>query len=63
MKIPAGDPDPADEDLQALLTDEERRSLDDPDVPEEVKQELLERLERMHEAELEDRLLDEPPEI
>jgi hypothetical protein len=52
--------EPPDEDLDALLSDEDRRTLERPDVPEEVKREIFERLERRRTAELEDRVLDEP---
>lgn len=41
--------EPAQRDIEALVTDEERRALAQPDVPEEVKSEISERLERFAE--------------
>ncbi|HVA33088.1 MAG TPA: hypothetical protein VNG31_03000 [Candidatus Baltobacteraceae bacterium] len=57
------DPEPPPQELEALLTDEERRVLDGPDVPEDVKTEIFERLERRRTAELEGLAPDEPLEL
>lgn len=44
--------EPKQEELEAFLDDEERKLLDDPDVPEDVKAEIWERLERFREQDL-----------
>jgi hypothetical protein len=59
MRPPENEPD--SEELENLLDDEDRRLLEKPDVPDEVKSEVSERLERWHDEELEVELEDEPP--
>jgi hypothetical protein len=44
--------EPLPQELEKLLTDEERQVLDEPDTPDEVKAEIVERLERRREQEL-----------
>jgi hypothetical protein len=41
-------------ELEALLTDEERHVLAEPDVPDDVKAEIMTRLERRRQADLEE---------
>lgn len=48
------DNEPEQTSIERLLTDEERRTLSQPDVPEEIKAEIMERLERFRESDLED---------
>ena len=38
--------EPIQEEIELLVTGEELSSLDDPNVPEEVKTEIMERLDR-----------------
>ena len=45
--------EPIQEEIELLVTDEERSSLDDPNVPEEVKTEIMERLDRFKALDLE----------
>lgn len=45
--------EPVQTDIEMVVTDEERQALDDPNVPEEVKAEIVERLERFRQADLE----------
>ncbi|HLI97374.1 MAG TPA: hypothetical protein VKT72_14995 [Candidatus Baltobacteraceae bacterium] len=45
--------EPSQKDIESFLTDEERRALEDPTVPEDVKSEIAERLERFREQEIE----------
>ncbi len=47
------DMEPGQEELEALLDGEERALLDDPNVPDDVKAEVRERLRRSHDEELE----------
>lgn len=47
------DIEPAQEELEALLDHEEQELLDAIDVPDEVKVEIDERLERFRESDLE----------
>lgn len=47
------DIEPEQGELEAYLDDEERGLLDDPEVPEDVKTEIRERLERFREEDLE----------
>lgn len=47
------DMEPEQRELEALLEGEEQRLLDDPDVPEDVKAEVRERLRRFRDEELE----------
>jgi hypothetical protein len=59
MRPPDNEPD--SEEIETLLDDEDRRVLDRPDVPDDVKSEITERLERWREEELEDEIPDGPP--
>jgi hypothetical protein len=52
MRPPENEPDA--EELEQLLDDEDRRLLDNPVVPDDVKSEVEERLDRWREEELED---------
>jgi hypothetical protein len=45
--------DPLPLELEALLSDEERHVLGEPDVPDEVKAEIMTRLEQRRQADLE----------
>ncbi len=45
--------EPIQESIERLLTDEERETLRAPGVPDDVKNEIMERLERFREADLE----------
>jgi hypothetical protein len=47
------DMEPAQQELEALLDVEEREALEEMEVPEEVKVEIDERLERFREEDLE----------
>ena len=47
------DDEPVQQQIEALVTGEERRALDDPDVPDDVKNEIRERLERFSTSDLE----------
>lgn len=51
MRTPENEPE--QKDLESFLTDEERRALEDPAVPEDVKSEIAERLERFREQDME----------
>jgi hypothetical protein len=53
------DMEPTQTELEELLDEEERTVLEDPRVPEEEKVEIDERLERVHEEDLEVELGDE----
>ncbi len=55
------DNEPDSEELQALLEDEERRILDNPIVPDDVKAEVTERLEHLEDELLEEETEDGPP--
>jgi|GEM_PF-1823243 len=55
------DNEPNAEELEKLRDDEDRRLLDRPDVPDDVKAEVNDRLERFEDEELEDEIEDEPP--
>lgn len=46
------DNEPVQAQIEMVVTDEERQALEDPDVPEEVKAEIVERLERFRQADL-----------
>jgi hypothetical protein len=46
---------------ESLQDDEDRALLDNPNVPDEVKSEISERLDRWHDEELEDEIEDGPP--
>jgi hypothetical protein len=48
MRPPENEPD--SEQIESLLDEEEQKLLDRPDVPDDVKSELTERIERRHEA-------------
>lgn len=45
--------EPQDPEIEALVTDEERRLLENPDVPDDVKTEIGERLDTFHEVDAE----------
>jgi hypothetical protein len=45
---------PNSDETQNVLDDEERKLLDRPDVPDEVKAEIEERLERWHDEEVDE---------
>ena len=45
--------EPQQNDIEKLVTDEERRVLDDPGIPDEVKSEVSERLRSFRDADLE----------
>ena len=47
------DMEPEQSELENFLDDEERTLLDDPSVPDDVKAEIRERLERFRERDLE----------
>ncbi|MGZ5256057.1 MAG: hypothetical protein ACXWC0_00295 [Burkholderiales bacterium] len=47
------DNEPVQKEIEALVTDEERRVVMDSDVPEEVKTEIVERLDSFRESDLE----------
>ena len=53
------DMEPEQRELEALLDDEERKLLDDPDVPDDVKAEIGERLKRFREEDLEAELAED----
>lgn len=55
------DNEPNAEELHKLRDEEDRRLLERPDVPDDVKAEVNERLERLEDEELEEELEDEPP--
>jgi hypothetical protein len=59
MRPPDNEPSP--EDLEKLRDEERRELLEKPDVPDEVKSEVTERLARLDDEELEDELEDELP--
>lgn len=44
--------EPTTDELEALLVDEERSVAEKPDVPDDVRTELLEDIERRHEREI-----------
>ncbi|MBV8344750.1 MAG: hypothetical protein JO190_07125 [Candidatus Eremiobacteraeota bacterium] len=48
MRPPENEPGP--EELRELLDEEESKLLDQPEIPDDVKSELTERLERRREA-------------
>lgn len=45
--------EPVERDIEALCTDEERRILQDPNVPEDVKNEIRERLDTFQDLDAE----------
>ncbi len=45
---------PNTDEFERLLDDEDRELLEKPDVPDDVKAEVTERLERRHEDELDE---------
>ena len=59
MRPPENEPNP--EELQELLNQEERGILERADVPDDVKSEVNERLERHDDEELEEEIEDEIP--
>jgi hypothetical protein len=58
MRPPDNEPRP--EELETLFEGEERSLLDNPAVPDEVKAEVTDRLERRGDEILEDEIEDEP---
>lgn len=52
--------EPPQAELETLLDDEERLLLEDPQVPDDVKAEVAERLERFREGDLEAQVEDTP---
>ncbi|MDE2480563.1 MAG: hypothetical protein KGN02_00035 [bacterium] len=54
------DAEPTEEELDELLTDEERRLLARGDLPDDVRAEIRDRLERRRIEELEEELPDGP---
>jgi len=50
MRSPQSEP----EETRNVLDEEERKLLDEPDVPDDVKSEVSERLERWHDEELDE---------
>ena len=51
MRTPENEP--AQNEIESMLTAEERQALQDPTVPEDVKSEIAERLERFREQDME----------
>jgi len=49
-------------ELEELLTDEERRVLGEPGVPDDVKAEIMTRLEQRRQADLEEEAAEGPTE-
>ena len=46
--------EPTTDELEALLVDEERTVVEKPEVPDDVRSELLEDIERRHEREIDE---------
>jgi len=44
--------EPLQQQIEALVTDEERQALQDSEVPDDVKSEIMERLRRFREADM-----------
>ncbi|MBV8531043.1 MAG: hypothetical protein JO104_06970 [Candidatus Eremiobacteraeota bacterium] len=59
MRPPINEPD--DQELEALVDDEDRGLLDKPSVPDDVKAEITERLDRFRDEELAEEIADGPP--
>jgi hypothetical protein len=59
MRPPDNEPD--SQELEALLDDEDRQLLDNPTVPDDVKAEVTERLDRFSDEDLEEEIEDGPP--
>ena len=59
MRPPDNEPD--SEELEELVDDEDRELLGKPDVPDEVKAEITERLDRFRDEELAEEIADGPP--
>lgn len=55
------DNEPNSNEIETLLEDEERRILDNPIVPDEVKAEVTERLQHFEDELLEEETEDGPP--
>lgn len=53
--------DPSQNEIEAIDTDEERQALADPIVPDDVKAEIMERLERFKESDLDQERSDNMP--
>lgn len=52
------DREPTAAELEAFLEDEELRVALEPEVPEDVKEEILQNVERRHKADIEDEQAD-----
>ncbi|HTA56070.1 MAG TPA: hypothetical protein VK755_15095 [Candidatus Acidoferrales bacterium] len=59
MRPPLNEPD--DQELEELVDDEDRDLLGKPDVPDDVKAEITERLDRFRDEEYADEIEDGPP--
>ena len=54
MNPPRPNNEPTTEELEALRDDEERDIAEKPDVPDDVREELFEDIERRHEVEIDE---------
>ncbi len=54
------DNDPGSDELEGLRDEEDRRLLDNPSVPDDVKSEVADRLERHHDEAVDEEIEDEP---
>lgn len=54
------DNDPGSNELDDLRDEEDRRLLDNPSVPDDVKSEVAEQLERHHDETVDEEIEDEP---
>jgi hypothetical protein len=61
MRPPLNEPD--DQELEELVDDEDRDLLGKPDVPDEVKAEITERLDRFRDETYADEIEDGPPPV
>jgi hypothetical protein len=59
MRPPLNEPD--DQELEELVDDEDRDLLGKPDVPDDVKAEITDRLARFRDEEYADEIEDGPP--
>lgn len=59
MRPPVNEPD--DQELEELVDNEDRDLLGKPDVPDDVKAEITERLDRFRDEEYADEIEDGPP--
>jgi hypothetical protein len=46
--------EPVQQDIERLVTDEERQALADPAVPDDVKAEIMDRLNRFRESDIDE---------